>query len=300
MESDYGSQINERFNEICLVWGVSEPIIEKYSELILSRYSEEHRFYHTLSHIHNLLTLSNEYKDLLRDKEVVDMAILFHDIIYEPSNHDPSNSNEIQSAIVFEEFVNEIQSSFEIKEEEVDDNVVGREEGRRDLEDVRRVVVRFIKQTQFHHDLQKLDEKEIDLSRSSSHKSEDDNISTKLSENNKIQEEEEEVVDDGNQMKKNEEWYSDMLYFLDFDLSIIGSPSPHIYNSYASGIYQEYLPYLPNQAYFCSKRAEFLTRFLENEFLFHSTICQERFEIYARQNLTREIEALNNDIILGI
>jgi len=61
---------------------------------LLGSYSEEHRFYHNLSHVHALLSLAGDLKKSFSDFDSVKLAIWFHDAVYEPSQSD----NEIKSA----------------------------------------------------------------------------------------------------------------------------------------------------------------------------------------------------------
>ncbi len=57
-------------------------------------YDKEGRYYHTMKHVEALLKWSNEYAAELRQKEVVDLAIFYHDVIYDPTRRD----NEEKSA----------------------------------------------------------------------------------------------------------------------------------------------------------------------------------------------------------
>jgi len=61
---------------------------------LFKHYSEKHRHYHGLNHIWSMLKQSNECKDQLADKEVVDFAIWFHDSIYKATQ----KNNEEKSA----------------------------------------------------------------------------------------------------------------------------------------------------------------------------------------------------------
>ena len=49
---------------------------------IIKRYSEPHRFYHTLNHINDCLKEFDKVKDLCKNPNEVEFAIWFHDIIY--------------------------------------------------------------------------------------------------------------------------------------------------------------------------------------------------------------------------
>src|SRR3989337_1002948 len=98
---------SSRMSQDDLVIGLKEQWIKlagKYSNdagLILllfaeieTAYGSSDRHYHNLLHIDALLQLSNQYQEHLRDKEVVDFSIFYHDIIYRVVQSD----NEIKSA----------------------------------------------------------------------------------------------------------------------------------------------------------------------------------------------------------
>jgi predicted metal-dependent HD superfamily phosphohydrolase len=61
---------------------------------LIEKYSEEHRFYHNLSHIRAMLTAAEKFKDKFADYDSIQLAVWFHDAIYEPQ----SATNEIESA----------------------------------------------------------------------------------------------------------------------------------------------------------------------------------------------------------
>jgi len=83
---------------------ITTPLISKWFEIVKEKYSEKQRFYHTLQHIEDLYVLYDEYRYLLHDPVVVELAIWFHDVIYDPKRND----NEEKSAQLFEEFAKEI------------------------------------------------------------------------------------------------------------------------------------------------------------------------------------------------
>ena len=62
---------------------------------IAQKYSFSKRFYHNLNHINELISLSISYKSDIYDLEVVQLAIFYHDIIYNAIKKD----NELKSAI---------------------------------------------------------------------------------------------------------------------------------------------------------------------------------------------------------
>jgi len=64
-------------------------------EKIVKKYSSSNRFYHNLNHINELINLSISYKSNIYDLEVVQLAIFYHDVIYNAIK----KNNEIKSAI---------------------------------------------------------------------------------------------------------------------------------------------------------------------------------------------------------
>ncbi|MFL0797810.1 MAG: hypothetical protein K6L73_10030 [Cellvibrionaceae bacterium] len=73
----------------------NSPLVvdNSFSELV-EFYSESHRHYHTLSHIEACLNWFDKVKDNLNDPMSCELAIWFHDVIYEPKRSD----NEEKSA----------------------------------------------------------------------------------------------------------------------------------------------------------------------------------------------------------
>jgi predicted metal-dependent HD superfamily phosphohydrolase len=61
---------------------------------LLEAYSERGRQYHTIEHVASLLRQLDEHGPTVIDRDAVILAILFHDVIYDPRRHD----NEEQSA----------------------------------------------------------------------------------------------------------------------------------------------------------------------------------------------------------
>lgn len=70
---------------------------ERLSEIfdyLVKKYSEKHRFYHNLSHVNSLLGAAENFKEKFADYRSIQLAIWFHDAIYEPKRAD----NETESA----------------------------------------------------------------------------------------------------------------------------------------------------------------------------------------------------------
>lgn len=76
-------------------------LIEEGFQMIITRYTETHRHYHNLHHLHALLQLQQAYADVITDNESLLLAIFFHDIVYDVKQTD----NEEQSALVAAAFL---------------------------------------------------------------------------------------------------------------------------------------------------------------------------------------------------
>lgn len=80
----------------------SDPLLVMEGfDTILTHYSEPHRYYHNLDHVQSLLVFMEEYNHLIKDLEALQLAVFFHDIIYDVQRSD----NEEQSALAAIEFL---------------------------------------------------------------------------------------------------------------------------------------------------------------------------------------------------
>lgn len=61
---------------------------------LVRHYSEPHRAYHNLSHIMAMLRQADDERTHIKRQEIVELAIWFHDVIYDTHAHD----NELRSA----------------------------------------------------------------------------------------------------------------------------------------------------------------------------------------------------------
>ncbi|NLR79924.1 hypothetical protein [Chitinophaga eiseniae] len=82
---------------------------------------------------------------------------------------------------------------------------------------------------------------------------------------------------------------TDLDYFLDFDLAILGT-APEVYQEYARQIRTEYLIY-PDLAY-KPGRKKLLRRFLEAPAIYHTPAFRGLYETRARQNIQAELDTL--------
>lgn len=185
---------------------------ELFSNLI-NRYSDESRYYHNTTHIQKMLDFSMEFSDAIKEIETLQLAVFYHDIIY----NSLSKKNEIDSAALAVQQLSETLFSAEkIK-----------------------LMEQFILSTQKHFPL--------------------------IANN------------------------SDLQYFLDFDLAILGT-SQNTYMDYAEKIRKEY-KWVPAFLY-NSNRKKVLEHFLNRKEIYFTEAFRNKYESIARENMKYEIEVL--------
>ncbi len=88
-------------NRAITIWKLeySESLVNDIFDEITKSYSNN-RFYHNLDHIENLLESLSDFNLSAEDKTKLELAIWFHDIIYDPKETD----NEFKAALEFEKF----------------------------------------------------------------------------------------------------------------------------------------------------------------------------------------------------
>jgi predicted metal-dependent HD superfamily phosphohydrolase len=101
----FGKDLSRQWAELAGRYSDDAVVVCKLFMEIEAAYSLPGRHYHTLSHIESLLNLSNQYKRHLHNKETVDFAIFYHDIIYDVSSSD----NEERSGSVAEESLGQLK-----------------------------------------------------------------------------------------------------------------------------------------------------------------------------------------------
>ena len=77
----------------------SEP--QKIFNKLIAAYSEKQRAYHTLQHLYECLVLLDSIRSDLKDAYSVELALWFHDAVYDPQAKD----NELKSAELFGRYI---------------------------------------------------------------------------------------------------------------------------------------------------------------------------------------------------
>jgi len=101
LTDDEENYLNERLKEVLNFFKLTDSKIEEIYDRLYFEYNAWSRYYHNLSHIYSLLKLSEKYRSELKNPYLVDLAIWFHDLVYDSSKKD----NEVQSAMLFEEMM---------------------------------------------------------------------------------------------------------------------------------------------------------------------------------------------------
>ena len=91
----------DRFRSLwqrCLLEGAADDSTAIHRQLVTG-YGEPQRHYHTLAHIAHCLTQFDLCKSLARNPDALELAVWFHDVIFEPGRSD----NEAQSARLYQD-----------------------------------------------------------------------------------------------------------------------------------------------------------------------------------------------------
>jgi predicted metal-dependent HD superfamily phosphohydrolase len=98
--------LKSKWDSLCAALAVSKDRSEAGFEMLMKRYNEPQRHYHNASHISALLHLAEQQKDLIQDSISIELAIWFHDAVYETGY---PNQNEELSAQMAVDWLNDLQ-----------------------------------------------------------------------------------------------------------------------------------------------------------------------------------------------
>jgi predicted metal-dependent HD superfamily phosphohydrolase len=81
-------QVQRCWQDIAARSGWAEPAATAVLDEIVRAYGEPHRHYHTLDHIAQLIELFERHGEGFAERDPVLLAILFHDVVYDPRRND--------------------------------------------------------------------------------------------------------------------------------------------------------------------------------------------------------------------
>jgi predicted metal-dependent HD superfamily phosphohydrolase len=87
--------LKQTWQELMSRYCTDEELINSEFDMLVGQYTAPSRLYHNLHHIEALLALQKAYASNIRNNDVLQMAIFYHDIIYNVLKSD----NEEQSAL---------------------------------------------------------------------------------------------------------------------------------------------------------------------------------------------------------
>ena len=90
-------ELESRFRSLVSRCAPGADAAELY-RVVVDRYAEPRRHYHTLGHIHHCLAQFDSARHLAEDPDAMELAIWFHDIVYDVGASD----NELRSAQLFD------------------------------------------------------------------------------------------------------------------------------------------------------------------------------------------------------
>lgn len=92
-----GRELEGRFRDVVSRCAPEADAGQLY-RILVDRYSEPQRGYHTLEHIHHCLAQLDRARHVAGDPDGIELAIWFHDAVYDPAAGD----NELRSAQLFD------------------------------------------------------------------------------------------------------------------------------------------------------------------------------------------------------
>lgn len=97
--------LKETFTNLAKGYSDDLEQINRLWEELVSFYTNEHRYYHSLSHLENVFLRLKEVRELISDWDVILFSLFYHDIIYDVEKPD----NEEQSADLAEKRLLQLQ-----------------------------------------------------------------------------------------------------------------------------------------------------------------------------------------------
>ena len=78
------SDLLERWCALASQWGAPSEDVAEIGRDVIGSHEEPHRRYHTAEHLREVLAIADELRDHARDSAAVELALWFHDAVYDP------------------------------------------------------------------------------------------------------------------------------------------------------------------------------------------------------------------------
>ncbi|WP_171522266.1 HD domain-containing protein [Acinetobacter shaoyimingii] len=101
---DYSNRFQDHWMCFATVLDLPQDTSQNIYRILSTAYNESQRAYHTCQHIVECLDLLHDIRDQLHDPIAVEMAIWFHDVVYDPK----SSENELRSAELMKDICSNI------------------------------------------------------------------------------------------------------------------------------------------------------------------------------------------------
>jgi predicted metal-dependent HD superfamily phosphohydrolase len=88
-------RLSHKWREVARRHGCEATRAEVVLDELLLAYAEPTRKYHTIEHIGSLLRQLEEHGHAVADRDAVVLAMLFHDVVYDPLRHDKEERNAV-------------------------------------------------------------------------------------------------------------------------------------------------------------------------------------------------------------
>lgn len=88
------NDLQANFEALGQQYQLATTTIVQQQQLLFKQHQEPHRHYHNLSHLYNLLSLVEQFKEHIQQPRLLELVIWYHDSIYDPA----SKENETASA----------------------------------------------------------------------------------------------------------------------------------------------------------------------------------------------------------
>lgn len=92
------------WTDLCSRYTADDALVKSAYGQLVAAYGSEGRYYHTLTHIRNMISSAFTHEALIQDKDAFLFAIFFHDIVYDATAKD----NEEKSARAAVDFLQKI------------------------------------------------------------------------------------------------------------------------------------------------------------------------------------------------